>query len=202
MHGVGIMALNTPYWFISSLGAIFSGGLSCGIYTTNSAASVKYICEHAPLDILILQNYELLEQILKKEPKINDIVKHFVIIENDLNTSGYENISTWDEMIINGQNIDNDILKRIEDQQAVNQACLLVYTSGTTGPPKGKVYFVYLWNYQRLDWTMLFFKCKNSPFSILSPLLNQKILISNNLLIAHTLQPFLKSGIYINIPLN
>ena len=148
MHGVGIMALNTPYWFISSLGAIFSGGLSCGIYTTNSAASVKYICEHAPLDILILQNYELLEQILEKEPKINDIVKHFVIMENDPNTSRHENVLTWDEMIINGQNVDDDVLKQREDQQAVNQACLLVYTSGTTGPPKGKVYSAYLFGYQ------------------------------------------------------
>ena len=32
---VGIMGANCPEWFISSVAAIFAGGLSCGVYTTN-----------------------------------------------------------------------------------------------------------------------------------------------------------------------
>ena len=39
LHGVGIMAHNHPNWFVSSLASIFAGGLSCGIYTTNSPAT-------------------------------------------------------------------------------------------------------------------------------------------------------------------
>ena len=35
-HSVGILGFNAPEWFIAQAGAIFAGGLSCGIYTTNS----------------------------------------------------------------------------------------------------------------------------------------------------------------------
>ena len=43
LHGVGIMAHNHPNWFVSSLASIFAGGLSCGIYTTNSPATGDWL---------------------------------------------------------------------------------------------------------------------------------------------------------------
>ena len=38
-----------------------------------------------------------------------------------------------------GQKVGDDILTDIEKKQAVNQVCMLQYTSGTTGPPKGAI---------------------------------------------------------------
>ena len=35
-HAVGIVGFNAPEWFIAQAGAIFAGGISCGVYTTNS----------------------------------------------------------------------------------------------------------------------------------------------------------------------
>ena len=36
-----------------------------------------------------------------------------------------------------GRETPDSELDRIEDEQFVNEACVLVYTSGTTGKPKG-----------------------------------------------------------------
>ena len=133
------MAHNHPNWFVSSLASIFAGGLSCGIYTTNSPATVKYICEHAPLDLLILQNTQMLEILLKTEPQIGEMIKSFVLME-DVESSG--KIISWKEMLDRGHQIPDEVLSEKEKEQAVNQACMLIYTSGTTGPPKGKKYFL------------------------------------------------------------
>ena len=96
-NGVGIMGHNNPYWFISSLGAIFAGGLSCGIYTTNSASSIKYITQQVPLDLMVIQNEQMLSSLLKNEPGICDVVKKFILMEEHhkepFNES--ENILTW-----------------------------------------------------------------------------------------------------------
>ena len=37
------------------------------------------------------------------------------------------------------ENVSDTELKQREEAQAANQACVLVYTSGTTGPPKGAI---------------------------------------------------------------
>ena len=121
------------------MGSLLAGGLSCGMYTTNSASTTKYICEQAPLDLMVVQNYNMLKEILKDEPAINDIVKFFILMDNDQCDTRKENVLTWKEMIDNGQKIKSEILNQREEQQAVNQACMLIYTSGTTGPPKGLI---------------------------------------------------------------
>ena len=83
-HAVGIMAPNCPEWFLSSWASIFSGGLSAGIYYTNSADIVSYITNHASTDILVLENLELLLKVLDGKPSITEAfpdVKHVVLIE-------------------------------------------------------------------------------------------------------------------------
>ena len=40
-HSVAILGFNCPEWFISDIGAIFAGGLACGLYPTNSAETNK-----------------------------------------------------------------------------------------------------------------------------------------------------------------
>ena len=126
------------------MGSLLAGGLSCGMYTTNSASTTKYICEQAPLDLMVVQNYNMLKEMLKDEPAINDIVKFFILMDNDQCDTRKENVLTWKEMIDNGQKIKSEILNQREEQQAVNQACMLIYTSGTTGPPKGKYVYVHM----------------------------------------------------------
>ena len=131
-NAVGIMSCNNPQWFLSSMAAIFAGGLSTGIYTTNAPPTVKYIVDHAPIDILVLENPTILEELLKDQPDLKDMVKNFVLIQGQDSRA-----ATWSEMLEEGTKIDNERLEVIEDNTAANQACMLVYTSGTTGPPKG-----------------------------------------------------------------
>ena len=48
-----------------------------------------------------------------------------------------ENILSWTEVLEVGNEVSDTVLTDIENSQAVNQACMLIQTSGTTGPPKG-----------------------------------------------------------------
>lgn len=135
-NGVGILAHNNRYWFVSSLAAIFAGGLSCGIYTTNSASTVAFICNHAPLDIMVIESEAHLEKLIKGEPSIAERVKAFVLMHSPSEPRHQKAIS-WEAMIEKGQKVNDEELHEREKMQAVNKACMLIYTSGTTGPPKG-----------------------------------------------------------------
>ena len=131
------MGNNNPYWFASSLGAIFAGGLSCGIYLTNSAETVKYICHQAPLDLMVLQNELLLENLKRQEPQLCEVIKCFILMEPSKNVNN-NSVINWNDLIDIGEPVSDEVLIKKKNDQAVNQACMLMYTSGTTGPPKGK----------------------------------------------------------------
>ena len=52
-------------------------------------------------------------------------------------TPTQEGILGWKELLeIGNKESDDEVNERMK-QIAVNQCCVLVYTSGTTGPPKG-----------------------------------------------------------------
>ena len=92
-------------------------GLSCGSYTTNSATTLKYICEHAPLDLLVIQDRQLLDNLIQDEPELSEIVKSFILIDETGHSIGKNNILTWQELLENGRNIPDSILREKEEKQ-------------------------------------------------------------------------------------
>ena len=87
----------------------------------------------------------MLENLLQNEPAINETIKSFILLDDSENSGGMcldfvearEKVFTWKEMFHHGKRIDDSVLEEREKQQVVNQACALMYTSGTTGNPKG-----------------------------------------------------------------
>nr|KAF6400211.1 acyl-CoA synthetase bubblegum family member 2 [Rousettus aegyptiacus] len=55
-HGVGILGFNSAEWSIASVGAILAGGISVGIYATNSAEACQYVIAGAKVNILLVEN--------------------------------------------------------------------------------------------------------------------------------------------------
>ena len=62
---VSIISENNPEWFIADLGVQSAGGITVGIYTTNSPFELKYIVEHSESRILHVQDEEQLDKVLE-----------------------------------------------------------------------------------------------------------------------------------------
>jgi long-chain-fatty-acid--CoA ligase ACSBG len=138
--GVGIIGFNSPEWFISYMGAIMAGGIATGIYSTNSHEACRYIADDCQAQIFICENYKQVEKIIKiknKLPYLKAIVQY---LPQDPQTTCYSSendVIHWNEFVELGKNIsDEDLQQRVIKQRPGNCASL-VYTSGTTGQPKG-----------------------------------------------------------------
>ena len=136
-QGVAIMAANCPEWYIASLGTIFAGGISSGIYTTNSPDMVSYVCDHAPMSLLIFQDMATYEQALggRSLKEAFPTVERIILLAGE--AQGKEKVMTWSQLLEFGVEQDGQILDDIARDQGANEAAMLLYTSGTTGPPKG-----------------------------------------------------------------
>jgi len=132
-HSVNILGFNAPEWHISAIATVIAGGLTAGIYTTNSADATRYVAEHSRCNIMVVEDEEQLNKIQQMEdrlPELQSIVQY----------TGFPRspgVESWESLLEIGRGeTDEELNKRLANQ-ATNQACTLVYTSGTTGNPKG-----------------------------------------------------------------
>ena len=108
-----------------------------GLYPTNNAETNKFILEDCKANILVVEDMKMARAI---EPYRNQL-PHLkcIIVYDDQVTSNSNDIISWRQVMEMGKE-DRDESEMLARQRrmAINQCCILVYTSGTTGNPKGK----------------------------------------------------------------
>lgn len=135
-HGVGILGFNASEWFISHLAAIFAGGLSTGIYATNSPEMCYVIASAAECNIIVVENKHQLKKILQIWDRL-PLLRAVVQYKGEPPADKTHNVYSWDEFLRLGLSVADSVLDERIDSQAPNKCCTLIYTSGTTGSPKG-----------------------------------------------------------------
>jgi long-chain-fatty-acid--CoA ligase ACSBG len=146
-EGVSILGFNSPEWFLCNLAAIMAGGISVGIYTTNSAEICEYIIKDSNSQIVVVEN----ELQLKKILSINgtDRIKAIIQYTGSLNDSVkcYHNVYDWNTIMMYAtemcciESSERTCVEQVNDVMASlkpNQCSTIIYTSGTTSNiPKG-----------------------------------------------------------------
>ena len=135
-HGVSILGFNSPEWLIADLGAIFARGLAVGIYATNTPEACKYVLEDSCSAMCVVENKAQLNKILEIWEQLPNL-KAVIQYTGELEDKSTPNVYTWKDFMELGRSCDDaELNARIKALKA-NQCCTLVYTSGTTGNPKG-----------------------------------------------------------------
>jgi long-chain-fatty-acid--CoA ligase ACSBG len=142
---VTILGFNSPHWFFANLGAIFAGGVGCGIYTTNTAEACQHILDDCKSQIVVVENKVQLAKILK----LKDVVSLRAIIQysNEPIENTYNGlVMSWSTFMSLSDgapgSASNDLaltdltMKTRIKSIAPNRCAVLIYTSGTTGNPK------------------------------------------------------------------
>lgn len=130
---VAIMGNNSPEWFMSTIGAVFAGGLATGVYTTNSHESVLYQLKHSKVNIVVVEDEMQLRKILPYRDKLPDL--RTIVMYGDLPSD--DGVLSWKELLDLGASVDENELRGRLEGQAINQPAVICYTSGTTADPKG-----------------------------------------------------------------
>ncbi|XP_077796182.1 long-chain-fatty-acid--CoA ligase ACSBG1 isoform X2 [Macaca mulatta] len=134
-HSVAILGFNSPEWFFSAVGTVFAGGIVTGIYTTSSPEACQYIAYDCCANVIMVDTQKQLEKILKVWKQLPHLKA--VVIYKEPPPNKMANVYTMEEFMELGNEVPEEALDAIIDTQQPNQCCVLVYTSGTTGNPKG-----------------------------------------------------------------
>lgn len=127
---------NSPQWAEVDFACQTAGNCSVPIYDTLTGPQAVYILNNSEAKIAFIQDKDLLDRLwsLKKEIKT---VKTFVLMDGQARRDG---VMTYNQFIKAGADYEAKNPKKLDERlQAIKPDDLasFVYTSGTTGDPKG-----------------------------------------------------------------
>jgi long-chain acyl-CoA synthetase len=137
---VAIISENNPEWFYSDLGTLAAGGVSVGIYSTDSFHQVEYVMNHSGAKFYIAEDEEQLDKILQVRGNLPQLLKIIVIDMEGLRHFSDPMVMSFEKLLELGKNVDDkerELFEELIKLHRPEDVAILIYTSGTTGPPKG-----------------------------------------------------------------
>ncbi|HET9527127.1 MAG TPA: AMP-dependent synthetase/ligase [Pyrinomonadaceae bacterium] len=132
---VCILMGNVPEWPISDIGTIIAGGVGVGLYPTSSTEQIAYIIVHSDAEFVLVDSREQLQKVLSIRDQLSK-VRHVIALEADASND----VINYRDFIERGRAERlrlASLLKERAEGAKPDDVAIMVYTSGTTGAPKG-----------------------------------------------------------------
>lgn len=138
---VAIHSENRPEWMYTDLGSLAAGAACMGLYPTNPAPEVQYLLTNSGSRVLIVEDEEQADKVLSiPADDLPDLTKIVYLEHRGVDAYDDPRLESWDSFMERGGNHRSQHPRAVADrmdQAAPEDLAYLVYTSGTTGPPKG-----------------------------------------------------------------
>jgi long-chain acyl-CoA synthetase len=135
---VAIMATNRPEHVLADQGAVHAGATPTSFYFSLAPEQIRYVAGHCEAKLVVLEDRDT----LKRWQDLRDdlpALQYLVVLDGAHDEDG-PGVLGWDELVRRGREAlaaDRSAFEELRGRVGPEDNATLLYTSGTTGPPKG-----------------------------------------------------------------
>ena len=138
---VSIHSEDRPEWVLLDLATVAARGITVGLYPTNPAAEVEYLLADSGAAVHLAEDQEQYDKVVESNPDYVRSVQKIIYVEpRGFGDYDDDRLIHWDDFLELGRRhkaeFPDAVARRMAEAEE-GDVMTLVYTSGTTGPPKG-----------------------------------------------------------------
>ncbi len=137
---VSILSEDNKEWLYCDMGVQSVGGITSGVYTTDSPSQLEFLINDSGSKFLFVENDEMLDKYLEIKNNVPSLEKVIIFDQNGLFDFSDKKAIFLDELYDLGEKLHQEKPELFSAEIAKSKPsdiALLIYTSGTTGKPKG-----------------------------------------------------------------
>ncbi|MEB3198746.1 MAG: long-chain fatty acid--CoA ligase [Candidatus Sericytochromatia bacterium] len=136
---VALLSENRPEWVMADQAILMAGAVTVPLYPTLTASQTAYILNNSEARLIFLSTEAQVEKLMTLRGQLPHL-EHAVVMNEIPQRPDQRAIFSWDDLIALGSRVEDkhqaDLNRRMSNLGPSNLATI-VYTSGTTGEPKG-----------------------------------------------------------------